>query len=272
MLLVTVFLLLSLCPLVSSRASDVSPASSSTSVPGSGGNGLPGDPQPPDASSVLSCPALLDSPRLQYGNVTWCYIQVQHEMAEARAANWTLYDWSVEAMPAAGLSQLSRRTSLGPAQSGTFGVIGGQQMQQENTVVVFSYTAPMKGDAAVLRIQVSQQGDPRVLEEIMGSPVTFVLYAADNEPPPPPPVVPPPAPAAGWWRLDNAVMWVTVGVAGLCLLLLLSLGLLCGWRAFSRKAEELRERREREIQWAHSVPSLKSRIDVPITLRAPLLT
>ena len=230
----------------------------------------------PDTTSALRCEALELDPALTFNQSVLCTIECKTEMS-ATAGKVSDYEWSSDdvngPLESVELSlDWSPHERVPPASSTSqvkFGSVSNFTSYNDSKVIAFVYTAPAQGSTGVLHVLAARGA------EIENSPIIFTLNAppeSDNSTTPI--VVPPatPSTSTSFVSLSNPAF---IGVCAVALVLMLSavLGGVWAHRVFARKADEVRERQASEAQWAHSVPSLKARLNVPqpSTNRSPLL-
>jgi len=235
------------------------------------------DPHAPDMTSALHCESLELDPVLAFNQSVHCTIECKMA-ATATAGKVSDYEWSAEEVSAANVaaavqragSWASRDTGAGCSTSDVkFGTVTNFTSYNESKVLAFVYTAPSTGSVGILHVLAGPFG-----EEIENSPIVFSLKKPANSgnsttPIPPPPDTPT---SSSFVSLSNPAFIAVCAVAGVLLVAAL-LGGMWARRVFARKADEVREHQVSERQWAHSVPSLKARLDAPqpSTLRSPLL-
>ena len=253
---------------------DVWPADASTA-----GN----EPGVPDMTSHLRCPALELDPQLAYNQSVHCFVECKTGAA-ATAGKVSDYEWSTEEAGGHGTFAETQATTDGTADEWTdraplrgesstaavrFGSVSNFTSYNDSQVIAFVYTAASAGGIGILHVLAGPWG-----AEIENSPIVFTLKAPPGSDNSTIPVVPPnnSTTHSSFVSLSNPAF---IAVCSVAVVLLFSAvaGGVWAQRVFARKAGEVRERQASERQWAHSVPSLKARLDVPqpSTLRSPLL-
>lgn len=232
----------------------------------------------PDVTSTLRCVSLEADPLLTYNQSVQCTIECKMEAA-ATAGKVSDYEWSAEEVSQSNMVAVSRLSGSSWANRDTgagcstadvkFGSVTNFTSYNDSKVLAFLYTAPSTGTVGILHVLAGPFG-----AEIENSPIIFTLKPPANSGNSTTPVTPPLDASASspFLSLHNPT-FIAVCVVAAVLLLAAVLGGMWARRVFSRKADEVRERQVSEAQWAHSVPSLKARLDLPqpSTLRSPLL-
>ena len=232
----------------------------------------------PDMTSSLRCVALEESPILAFNQSVQCTIECKSGMS-ATAGKVSDYEWTAEEssdMQAAaavhaveGVRDWRRGGASGSSTTDVkFGSISNFTTCNDSKIIAFVYTAPSTGTVGILHVLAGPDG-----REIENSPIVFTLKAPpDSGNSTTPIITSPPETKPSFVSLSNPAFIVVCAVA-VVLLLSAVLGGLWARRVFARKANEVRERQVSERQWAHSVPSLKARLDAPqpSTIRSPLL-